>query len=320
MATVETVRGPVELERLGRTLMHEHIFIRDQEGIANFNHAWGAPLWEEEERVADAARRLQAVADAGYGAIVDPTAYGLGRDVRRIARVNERVPDLHIVVCTGLYAFAERPGFLRDREADALAELFVRELREGIDDTGIRAGFLKCAVERFGIVVDMALILDAIAAAQVQTGAPLMVHTNAAARTGLLALEEFTRRGVDPRRMVIAHAGDSNDLGYLREIADTGAVVGFDRFNIPHFNPDEKRIETLLALLGEGYVDRIHLAHDAACWYDFMQHNPPFAEERPDYLHIEHQVLPALRERGVTQEQIDELLVENPKRFFAPVG
>jgi phosphotriesterase-related protein len=169
-------------------------------------------------------------------------------------------------------------------------------------------------------VVDMALILDAIAAAQVQTGAPLMVHTNAAARTGLLALEEFTRRGVDPRRMVIAHAGDSNDLGYLREIADTGAVVGFDRFNIPHFNPDEKRIETLLALLGEGYVDRIHLAHDAACWYDFMQHNPPFAEERPDYLHIEHQVLPALRERGVTQEQIDELLVENPKRFFAPVG
>jgi phosphotriesterase-related protein len=320
VATVDTVRGPVELDALGRALMHEHIFIRDQEGLANFNHAWGAPVWDEEERVADAVARLQAVVDAGYTALVDPTAYGLGRDVRRIARVNEQVPGLNIVVCTGLYAFAELPGFLRDRAAGALTELFVREVREGIDDTGIRAAFLKCAVERHGIVVDMPLILDAIAATQIETGVPLMVHTNAVAESGLLALQEFGRRGVDPRRMVIAHAGDSNDLDYLRKIADTGAALGFDRFNIPHFNPDEKRIETLLALVGDGYLEHIHLAHDAACWYDFMQHNPPFADERPDYLHIEREVLPVLRERGVTQEQLDTMFVENPKRFFAPAA
>lgn len=320
MPTVETVRGPVELEQLGKSLMHEHLFIHGQEGISNFNHAWGAPIWDEEERVADAVAKLQAIVDAGYRTFVDPTAFGLGRDVRRIARVNEQVPDLNMIVCTGVYAFAELPGFLKDRSADALTELFVRELREGIDDTGIKAGFLKCTVERFGLVVDLPLILEAIAAAQVETGAPLMVHTNAAAKSGLLALEAFTGHGVDPKRMVIAHAGDSNDLGYLREIADTGAVLGFDRFNIPHFNPDEKRIETLLALLGEGYVDRIHLAHDAAAWYDFMQHNPPFANEKPDFLHIEREVLPKLLAAGVTQEQIDEMLVENAKRFFAPAG
>jgi phosphotriesterase-related protein len=118
--------------------------------------------------------------------------------------------------------------------------------------------------------------------------------------------------------MVIAHAGDSNDLGYLREIADSGAALGFDRFNIPHFNPDENRIESIVALLAEGYVDRIHLSHDAAAWYDFMQHNPPFANERPDYLHIEREVLPKLRERGVTDAQIDEMLVTNARRFLAP--
>jgi phosphotriesterase-related protein len=320
MPTVETVRGAVEPDALGRALLHEHIFIRDQEGLENFNRAWGAPIWDEEERVADAVAKLRAVLDAGYRTLVDPTAVGLGRDVRRIARVNEGVPDLHIVVCTGLYAFAELPGMLRDRSPDQLTSLFVRELREGIDDTGIKAGFLKCAVERFGLVVDMPAILEAVAAAQVETGAPLMVHTNAAARSGLLALETFTGHGVDPRRMVVAHAGDSNDLGYLREIADAGAALGFDRFNIPHFNPDEKRIETLLALLSEGYGDRIHLSHDAAAWYDFMQHNPPFANERPDYLHIEREVLPKLREAGVTDGQIDEMLVENAKRFLAPAG
>jgi phosphotriesterase-related protein len=320
MPTVETVRGPVELDALGRALLHEHIYIRDPEGIENFNHAWGAPIWVEDERVADGVEKLQGVVDAGYSTLVDPTAVGLGRDVRRIARTNEQVPDLNIVVCSGVYAFAELPAALRDRGPDQLTELFVREIREGIDDTGIKAGFLKCAVERFGLVGDMPLIVQAVAAAQVETGAPLMVHTNAVAKSGLLALEAFTGAGVDPGRMVIAHAGDSNDLDYLREIADTGAALGFDRFNIPHFNPDENRIETLLQLLELGYADRIHLSHDAAAWYDFMQHNPPFANETPNYMHIDREVLPKLRERGVTEEQLDEMFVENAKRFLAPAG
>jgi phosphotriesterase-related protein len=316
MPSVETVRGPVELFELGRALMHEHLFIASPEGIGNFNHAWGAPVWDEDARVADGVGKLQALVEAGYRTFVDPTAFGLGRDVRRVARVNERVPDLNVIVCTGLYAFAELPGFLKDREADALTELFVREIREGIDDTGIKAAFLKCTVERFGLVVDLPLILEAIAAAAIETGAPLMVHTNAAARTGLLALETFTGHGVDPKRMVIAHAGDSNDLDYLRRMGDTGAILGFDRFNIPSFNPDFKRIETLLKLLDEGYIDRIHLSHDAATFNDFMQHNPPFADADPNYTHIHREVLPKLRERGVTDAQIDEMLVTNATRFL----
>ena len=73
----------------------------------------------------------------------------------------------------------------------------MRELREGIDDTGVRAGFLKCAVESHGIIGDIPRILAAIAAAAVETGAPVMVHTNAAAKTGLLALEALTKAGVE---------------------------------------------------------------------------------------------------------------------------
>jgi phosphotriesterase-related protein len=116
---------------------------------------------------------------------------------------------------------------------------------------------------------------------------------------------------------VIAHAGDSNDLDYLRAIADTGASLGCDRFGIEHFNPMRDRIKTLLTLLAEGYADRIHLSHDAACFYDFMVGNPAFAGEKPDYLLISRRVLPALLEAGTSQRQIDQMMVENPRRFLA---
>ena len=144
-----------------------------------------------------------------------------------------------------------------------------------------------------------------------------MVHTNAPAQTGLIALETLTNAGVDPKRIVIAHAGDSNDLDYLRAIADTGASLGCDRFNIPHFNPDANRIETLTALVAEGYTGSVHLGHDGACFYDFMVGNPWFADEHPDYLHISNTIVPQLLTAGVTQAQIDEMFVDNPRRFFA---
>jgi phosphotriesterase-related protein len=315
LSTVETVRGPVATSELGTTLMHEHIVILEPEALANYGRVWGASYWDEEAGVRDAVGKLRAVRAAGIRTLVDATAHGLGRCIPRVKRINADV-DLNIVVATGVYAFVELPNFLRYRSPEGIAELFVREIREGIDDTGVRAAFLKCAVEEHGVAGDIPKILDAIALAAVETGVPVMVHTNARAATGTLALAELTQRGVDPTRVVIAHAGDSNDLEYLRAIGDTGAALGLDRFNIPHFNPAEDRIRTLLALLEHGYGDRIHLSHDAACFMDFMIGDPAFADERPDYLHLSRVILPQLREAGVTDEVLDELMVANPQRFF----
>jgi phosphotriesterase-related protein len=315
MPTIETVRGPVELDALGTTLMHEHIFILQAEPLQNYAHVWGESYWDEETRVADAVAKLQRARDGGIETIVDPTVLGLGRYIPRIQRVNEAV-DINIVVATGVYAFLELPNFLATRSDDVIVEIFVREIREGIDDTGVKAAFLKCAVEHHGIVGDVPRILSCIATAQVETGVPVMVHTNAKAQTGLPALEFLTERGVDPARIVIAHAGDSNDLDYLRAIADQGAWLGQDRYGIEHFNPSADRIATTAALIAEGYVDRIHVGHDSACFYDFMAHNPPFADEKPDLLRVHHEFLPALRENGVGEKQIDEMLVANPRRFF----
>ncbi len=318
MNTVETVRGPIDVTDLGPTLMHEHIFTLQPEALQNYGHVFGASYWDEEVRVADAVEKLRTVRAAGIETIVDATAPGLGRYIPRIQRINAEV-DLNIVVATGVYAFLELPNFLGYRSVEAITELFVREIRVGIDDTGVKAAFLKCAVERHGIIGDVPRILAAIAAAATETGAPVMVHTNAAAKSGLLALEALTKAGVDPTQIVIAHAGDSNDLEYLREIANTGAALGFDRFNIPFFNPDADRIETLTALVAEGYSDRVHLGHDAACFYDFMVGDPNFADEKPDYLHIWRTVIPALLEAGVTQAQIDEMTTLNARRYFEPL-
>jgi phosphotriesterase-related protein len=315
MPTVETVRGPVDADELGTTLMHEHVIIMQPEALQNYGHAFGANYWNEQERLDDAVAKLSAVCDAGIRTIVDPTVPGLGRYIPRMQRLNAAV-DLNIVVASGVYAFLELPNFLAYRSVDAIAELFVREIREGIDDTGVKAAFLKCAVERHGVIGDIPRILAAIAAAAVETGAPVMVHTNAEARTGLDALEALTGHGVKPERIVIAHAGDSNDLGYLRAIADAGAWLGCDRFGIEHFNPLADRIKTLLALLAEGLGNRVHLSHDAACFLDFFVGNPFFAEEKPDYLLISNRVLPALRREGVTQAQIDEMMIDNPRRFL----
>lgn len=316
MPTVETVRGPVDVDELGPTLMHEHIFILQQEMLDNYGRVWGEPYWDEDVRVADAVAKLQRVRDGGIRTIVDPTVPGIGRFIPRIQRLNAQV-DLNIIVASGVYAFLELPGFLAYRDDDVITELFVREIREGINDTGVKAAFLKCVVDQHGLIGDVPRALAAVAAAGVETGVPVMVHTHAPTQIGLAALETLTGHGIDPTKIVVAHAGDSNDLDYLRAIADTGAWLGFDRCGIAHFNPDEDRVATLAALVAEGYADRVHLSHDGACFYDFMFENPIFADEHPDYLHISNSIVPALLEAGVTREQLDQIMVANPRAFFS---
>jgi phosphotriesterase-related protein len=317
MPDVETVRGPVDVAALGPTLMHEHVFVLSPEALQNYGSHWGASYWDEDAQVAEAISKLQALREHGIETLVDPTVLGLGRYLPRIQRVNAEV-DLNIVVATGVYTFFELPMFLKHRDHETLAGIFIREIREGINDTGVRAAFLKCAVDLYGIGGDVQRILAACATASLETGAPIMVHTNARLRTGLPALAALTELGVDPTRIVISHAGDSPDLDYLRAIADTGASLGYDRFNMVFYETDETRLRTLTTLLAEGYADRIHLSHDASTFWDPAVQNPIFDDEVLDFLHISQTILPALLASGVPQAQIDQMLVENPRRFFSP--
>jgi len=105
MAQVETVRGAIDITRLGTTLMHEHVFVLNEEIRVNYPGDW-----DEESRIAGAAAKLNALRQRGCAAIADPTVIGLGRDIRRVKRVADRT-DLHIIVATGLYTYDEVPFY-----------------------------------------------------------------------------------------------------------------------------------------------------------------------------------------------------------------
>jgi phosphotriesterase-related protein len=283
----------------------------------NYGRSFGPSYWDEEREVAAAVAKLERLRGAGIDTLVDPTVFGIGRCVPYIERVNAQV-DLNIVVATGIFAFLELPLFFRLRSPDDIAAFFIRDIREGVDGTDVKAAFLKFAVEEHGLQADVPLIVKAIAIAHHETNAPIMVHTNAAARTGLTALDALEREGVDPARVVIAHAGDSGDLDYLRAIADRGAALGCDRFPGEHLRPVRDRIKTVVDLLELGYGDRIHLSHDGACFLDFAAGDPEVARMglEGDYLFIGEVVVPALREAGVTDAQIDEMMISNAARFL----
>jgi phosphotriesterase-related protein len=327
MVAVETVRGPVEVDALGTTLMHEHVFVLTPDVLNNF----GGDYWDEEERVADAIRKLTTLKESGVDTIVDPTVIGLGRYIPRVARINAEV-DINIVAATGLYTYDEIPHFFDYRGPgtildgpEPMTEMFVRDIREGIGGTGVKAAFLKCVVEERGMTPGVTRVQLAVCETHRETGVPITVHTNAGHQTGRLALELYAREGVDLTKVVIGHAGDTGDLDYLRWIMDQGATIGCDRFGLDLFLPTKDRVAAIAALCAQGYADRIVLGHDAACYMDYFageQAQAALAVAAPNwnYQHIGADVLPALRESGVTDEQITTMMVDNPRRYFTPAA
>lgn len=318
MVEVQTVRGPVATEALGTTLMHEHVFVLSEEIRRNY-----PSTWNEEERVRDAVTRLRALKQRGVDTIVDPTVIGLGRDIERVARVNEQV-DLNIVPATGLYTYNDIPFFFHYVGPDTMfggdepmVDMFVGDITEGIAGTSIKAAFLKCAIED-QLTPGVERVLKAVAETHKRTGVPVTVHTSAPHRTGLVAQEVLRTEGVDLSRVVVGHSGDSADLDYLRELLDAGSYLGMDRFGLDVLLPTDQRVTTVAALVEQGYADQLVLAHDASCHIDWF---PPgmVAEFAPNwhFTFIHDTVLPALRDAGVTDEQLTTMLVDNPRAYFA---
>jgi phosphotriesterase-related protein len=322
MVAVPTVRGPVDSGELGPTLMHEHIFVRTTDMQLNYPDEW-----DEQERVRDAITRLTELRGLGVRTIVDPTVVGLGRDVARVQRINEQV-DINIVVATGVYTYHDVPFFFHHRGPalspdfpEPMVDFFVRDISEGIAGTGVRAGLLKCAIDEPGMAPGVERVLRAVAAAHTRTGTPIMVHTHAGTHRGSDVAELLGELGVDPHRVQLAHCGDSEDVEYLASLADAGFLLGMDRFGIDTYLSTPQRIATIVALCTRGYAGSMVLSHDAACYIDWVdQQLAPIVLPNWNYRHIHTDVLPALREQGVSEEQLHQLLVDNPRRFFETAG
>ena len=318
---VATYRGAVDGADLGTTLMHEHVFVVDPELVQN--HAWYAE-WDEDAAVASAAARLEALADAGVGTLVDMTVLGLGRMPHLVARV-AAATRLHIVAATGVYTLENLPLYLRLRgpgavfdEPDPMVAMFVRDLTVGMGDTGVRAAVLKCVTDHLGMTPDNERALRAVARAHADTGAPISTHSHSRRRTGLDQQRILAREGVDLGRVVIGHAGDSDDLDYLQRLLDAGSCLGMDRFGLDWYLPTARRVEIVAELCRRGYGDRLVLSHDAACHNDAFR-AADMAKVAPDHHHgfLLESVVPRLREAGIPDQDLRRMLVENPRRILA---
>jgi len=327
MATVETVTGPIDAGELGTTLIHEHLITRDEAVHAQWPEAGtfgGIP-----ERAVEAAGVLGAALESGRAAvelgvrtIADPTAMFLGRDVALMRETCEQT-GLQVVPCTGIYTYDHLPPFFVLRDADAMADLFVGDIERGIQGTEVKAAFIKCAADEPGVTDNIEKVHRAAARASVRTGTPIMAHSRPASETAPHQIEIFEQEGVDLGTVQIAHTGDTDDLGYIERVLEKGVFIGMDRFGLELYLPFEKRIATVLALLERGYAERMFLSADSCATIDWY---PPAVAEQMlaagmakdwNIRKVPEQVIPALREGGMSDAQLETMMVENPKRWLA---
>jgi phosphotriesterase-related protein len=236
--------------------------------------------------------------------------------------------DLNIVVATGCYTYDDVPFFFHHRgpalnEAlgtevpDPMVDLFVRDITEGIAGTGVRAAMLKCAIDAEGLTPGVERVMRAVAKAHHATGVPITVHTHPHSEQGTRVKQVLCdEEGVAPSRIVLGHSGDTTDCDHLAELADQGFVLGMDRFGINLDTTFEARADTLVEMVRRGYAERMVLSQDASCYFDWIEPDVMAFLPQWHYLHIGEEVLPYVRERGVTEEQVQTMLVDVPRRCF----
>ena len=319
---INTVTGPVDIDRLGPTLMHEHLVI----GFAGWESDTLHPGPTRNQMIAICCDKVRQMQECGVRSMVDPCPNDLGRDVTLAAEVASRT-GFNIICATGLYKqdegglpywhFRGRFGSI----VDTLAEMFVRELTVGIGDTGIKAGLIKVAAGPQEITTYERSVLQAAAIASKETGAPITTHTDGG-KLGDLQQEILNGHGVASHKILIGHSCGTTDHDYHLKIIRGGSYLGFDRFGYESLMPDADRTKSLAALLRKKHERQLIVSHDSVwCWRG--EPLPEHIVKMIDYsvfgspTHFHRNIVPQLLEQGVTQAQLDTMLIDNPRRFFA---
>ena len=311
---INSVLGPLDAADLGFTLIHEHVMIC----ASGLYDAYPDLLGQErEERAIAALRRAKA---EGIDTIVDATTFDLGRKADLLRTVAAE-SGVNIINVTGWWL--DVPRFLHGVGPNQMAKEFVKDLTEGFRGTDIKAGFLKCAADFEGVTPMLEVMARAVARAHKETGVPIMVHSYPTGHVARRQIKIFKEEGVDLTKVKIDHSNDTTDTEYLKWILDQGCYLGLDRYPGRFVSPHMRTV-TLKRLIDDGYGDRLCVSHDCICLHihkeradgsipeehEFQTHNPD------QYLYIHRHVIPDLQEMGTTDEQIQTLFVDNPRRFL----
>ena len=304
-----TVQGPVDPSTLGFILPHEHT----QCTLWHIQDRWD--YWELTPDEPVILQELAYFKEAGGTALADLTLPGIGRDPAWLLRISE-LSRLPIVMGGGWYRTAYYPpeALIEKRSVDSLAEELVHDATVGVGETGIRIGILgEIGTDKPWVTPAEERVFRAVARCSRRTGLAISTHA-VLSDVGAAQLTILEEEGVDPGRVVIGHADSYPVLDHYLSLINRGASVEFDFLGMS-FTPMEqygeaKVIDLLLELLHRGHADRVLLSHDV-CHNSQLRHF-----EGNGYTYLSTTFLPRLRERGVSEAEIEQLTVVNPRRIL----
>ncbi|BCJ86353.1 phosphotriesterase family protein [Effusibacillus dendaii] len=320
---VNTVTGPVAAEDLGKTLMHEHFIF----GYPGFQGDTTLGPYDRNAYLQIGIEVAERAKAHGVKTVVDPTPNECGRDPELLREISERT-GVQIVCATGYYYEGESAtAYFKFRSAmgnveDEIYEMYMKEITEGIGNTGIKAGIIKLASSKDQITPYEQMFFRAAARVQKETGITILTHTQEGTM-GPQQAELLVSNGADPTRVMIGHMDGNTNVSYHLQTLQYGVNIGFDRFGLeglvgtPH---DVDRVAVLLGLIGLGYQNQIMLSHDTVnIWLGRPLHMPEAMQQMVANWHITHifdNIIPKLKAAGISDETLHTLFVSNPAKTF----
>lgn len=296
---METLLG--KTDELGRVLMHEHLTI----DLSKEKDDDDANLSDDEAMIED----LKALKAAGIDTICDVTNVGMGRDVGRMAVIAEK-SGVNVLPSTGFYKMPYLPNMVYEKSVRELSSFMIKEIVKGIDGTGVKAVIIgEIGTSRDGFADEEKKVFLAAARAHAQTGAPITTHTTLG-KYGLEQVALLKNNGVDMEKVVIGHLDLNPNMDYYLRILENGCYIGFDTIGKNKYQPDSTRADCLYQLVRKGYGKRIVLSLDITR----KSHLKKYGGYGHSY--IAESFIPMLLDKGISQKDIDMMLIENPKRLF----
>jgi len=311
---INGINGMISTDCLGVTLMHEHVL----QANWSMRHAY-KDWFDYDEFLERAVKDVKRTVDIGVQTIVEQTPVCLGRDIHAIKDVADRT-GMQFIASTGF--FHTENQWTYNRSIGSFLKYILTDIYEGIEDTDIRPGLIKCATGKAGITPVNEIMLKAHAMAASESGLPVSTHSEYTNRSGIGQMDIFDKYGLNPRKIIIGHSGDTNNIEYLEELLKRGCFIGLDRFGDNMKNPLEDRVNTLMTLCDRGWIDQIIISQDYVSFVDLGQFEwSDVRSTDPDdtdynYRYIYKFALPLLRRKGFSEGNINQLLVGNPRKYF----
>ncbi len=338
--SVITVLGEVDESKIGIVAPHEHLILDiSKKGVAQAGKAGNSAIFDEKVSIkilgqlmvnglacrdnlilSDidlAVREILEFKKYGGNTIVELTSQDCGQDPIALKNISI-ASGLNIIMSTGFYTKDTRPDHLKEKNIDELAQILLKDIKQGVGSTGIKAGVIGEIGISAEISADEKRILNSSAIAQKETGVAIFIHPWIGTKNGLEIVDVLEKAGADLSKVVLCHMGRKMDLKYFKELLDRNIYIEFDLFGknnwliiddkIHYVAPDFELVDAMqdLANINEDYIKKILVSTDVCIKMNLVEYGG-FG-----YAHILKNILPIMKIKGFTEKQINYLISKNP--------